>query len=481
MVRDDTCIATTGTCSIAPKIRSRSFRNCCTTSASVEVRAVDVSGNEHAFWPLGGDLDSDPRRNSRRYRSGSRLRRSVKSRGYGTCRRRSPCRRPAGVPRIVTARNQNGVALISILLVVALVTALMYHLMTQQSFVVAQTRQVIRADQSLAYALGAEAYARQILFDDWNRPESRLLDTLTEPWAVPSMPFEIEAGTLELSIEDLDRRFNLNALAGEGSSKNLTRFKTLLGSLGWIPSLPMRGATGSTPIAKRQDSAPKTAPTSLRRHRFEPRINPRASTSELALLSLLDADQLARLLPYVTALPTTVLKINVNTANAPSLESLSSRVLAEPNRNLVQSDRHYEDVNVLLAEVPELSDSVDAMAVVSSYFEIHARAEIDGYRTELTSEVYRDPTTGHITLLSRDFGKRLPSIVEAQEAQTQQTTSDDKKGFVELMRLFIRIAASKGADPHELDIARHGCCSTVPGNSSARVPATCRCSNGSSI
>ncbi len=30
------------------------------TSASVEVRAIDVSGNEHAFWPLGGDLDADP-------------------------------------------------------------------------------------------------------------------------------------------------------------------------------------------------------------------------------------------------------------------------------------------------------------------------------------------------------------------------------------------------------------------------------------
>ncbi len=28
--------------------------------SAVEVRAVDVSGNEHAFWPLGGDLDSDP-------------------------------------------------------------------------------------------------------------------------------------------------------------------------------------------------------------------------------------------------------------------------------------------------------------------------------------------------------------------------------------------------------------------------------------
>lgn len=27
---------------------------------AIEVRAVDVSGNEHAFWPLGGDLDGDP-------------------------------------------------------------------------------------------------------------------------------------------------------------------------------------------------------------------------------------------------------------------------------------------------------------------------------------------------------------------------------------------------------------------------------------
>jgi general secretion pathway protein J len=27
---------------------------------AIEVRAIDVSGNEHAFWPLGGDLDADP-------------------------------------------------------------------------------------------------------------------------------------------------------------------------------------------------------------------------------------------------------------------------------------------------------------------------------------------------------------------------------------------------------------------------------------
>ena len=137
--------------------------------------------------------------------------------------------------RAVIGHRQRGVALISILLIVALVTALMYHLMTRQALVVAQTRQVIRADQSLAYALGAEAYARQILYDDWNRPTGRAIDTLSEAWAVPSVPFDIEVGTLELSIEDLDRRFNLNSLAGQAAPKNIQRLKSLLSALGMDP------------------------------------------------------------------------------------------------------------------------------------------------------------------------------------------------------------------------------------------------------
>lgn len=92
------------------------------------------------------------------------------------------------------SRRQRGVALISILLIVALVTALLYNLMSRQSLVVAQTRHLIRADQALAYALGAEAYARQILFEDWEQAPSRALDTLTEVWAVPAAPFDIDAG-----------------------------------------------------------------------------------------------------------------------------------------------------------------------------------------------------------------------------------------------------------------------------------------------
>jgi general secretion pathway protein K len=317
------------------------------------------------------------------------------------------------------AHQQRGVALITILLVVVLVSALLYHLVTRLALVVAQTRQVVRADQSFEYALGSEAYARQILYEDWNQAPSRALDTLTETWAIPAAPFDIDAGHLEMSIEDLNRRFNLNALAGQDAVRNVQRFKTLLGALGLDPAVADawkdwvdRDSEGTGFGAEDGAYLVATPP-------FRTANQPAASTSELALLNLLDGDQLALLLPHVTVLPTTTLRINVNTADAVTLESLTPTLTQARAEALVESDRHYDAPSVLVSEIPELSAAADAMTVVSEYFEIHSRAEIDGFTTELTSVIRRDPNTGRITLLARDFGKRLPSIVEAEEANKE--------------------------------------------------------------
>lgn len=319
--------------------------------------------------------------------------------------------------------KQRGVALITILLVVVLVSALLYHLVTRQALVVAQTRQVVRADQSLEYALGAEAYARQILYEDWNQAPSRVLDTLTETWAIPAAPFDIDAGHLEMSIVDLNRRFNLNSLAGQDTVRNVQRFKTLLGVLGLDPAVADawkdwvdRDSEGTGVGGEDGAYLVATPP-------FRAANQPAGSTSELALLNLLDGDQLALLLPHVAVLPTTTLRINVNTADAPTLESLTPTLTQARAEALVESDRHYDSPGALTAEIPELSGAADAMAVVSEYFEIHSRAEIDGFTTELTSVIRRDPTTGRITLLSRDFGKHLPSVVEAEEANKEAKPS----------------------------------------------------------
>jgi general secretion pathway protein K len=126
------------------------------------------------------------------------------------------------------------------MLVVALVSALVYHLVSRHSLVVAQTRQSIYGDRALAYAMGAEAYARQLLFEDWNQEETRTIDTLSDSWALPGAPFEVDGGTLEILIRDLDGRFNLNSVADPGSMGNLSRFKNLLASAGLDPALADR-------------------------------------------------------------------------------------------------------------------------------------------------------------------------------------------------------------------------------------------------
>ncbi len=308
-------------------------------------------------------------------------------------------------------RLSRGVALISVLLIVALVSALVYRLVTKQSLVLAQTRHVVWGDQSLAYALGGESYARQILFEDWNVPDGRALDALGEPWAQPLAPFEVEGGLLEVTIRDLDGRFNLNSLAGSDSTRGAAAMRNLLAALGLDPAITDRwrdwvdaDGDGQGFGAEDQLYLGFAVP-------YRTANRPVASVTELRLLEGMDAEQFDRITPHVAALPVVVGKININTADALTLQSLSPQLSAGRAQSLVDSERLYTDPQMLAAEVPELSGSVDLMKVTSDYFEVEVRAEINGARTELTSTLHRNPADGRITLIARDLGRRIPTRV----------------------------------------------------------------------
>ena len=88
---------------------------------------------------------------------------------------------------------------------------------------------------------------------------------------------------------------------------------------------------------------------------------------------------------------------------------MSEAMTAARADSLVESARAYGAAAELAAEIPELKDSLDLMTVTSQFFEIHARAEVNGVRAELVSVVHRDPETGALALLSRNFGRRYQS------------------------------------------------------------------------
>ena len=319
------------------------------------------------------------------------------------------------------AFRQRGVALLSVLLIVAIVSALLYHLLDRHSLVVAQTRQALAGNQALSYALGAEAYARQLLVEDWTNPESRAFDALTEAWAQPLQPFEIDGGSLEVWIEDLAGRFNLNSLSEGDAGRSLTRLRDLFTAAGVQPELADAwkdwvDADGDVTGFGAEDGEYLMAEPPYRTP------NQRAGdASELMWIKSFDAETYAKLEPLVVALPEGKLRINVNTANAPALTALSQRIPLARAEALVESPREYMSMQAATAEIPELAEAGDSVSVTSSYFGIHARADVGGSRADLMSIVYRDPQTGRITLLERDLGTRFVSRFVPAEGSENAT------------------------------------------------------------
>jgi general secretion pathway protein K len=288
------------------------------------------------------------------------------------------------------------------------VSALVYHLVSRHSLVVAQTRQSIYGDRALAYAMGAEAYARQLLFEDWNQEETRTIDTLSDSWALPGAPFEVDGGTLEILIRDLDGRFNLNSVADPGSMGNLSRFKNLLASASLDPALADRWRDWIDPDTESTGFGAEDNFYLGLDLPFRTANRPVANTSELRLIDGMDAEGYRAIEGALTALPKTDSRININTASALALLSLSPQLSMARAQSLIESERRYADAQTLAGEVPELNSSLEAMKVTSDFFEVLARAEVNGVRTDLRSVLHRSPLDGRVTLLSRDLGHRFP-------------------------------------------------------------------------
>ena len=163
--------------------------------------------------------------------------------------------------------------LLSVLLILALLSAITYQMVGRQSLVVAQARQTFSGDQALEYALGGEAFARQILYEDWSQT-GQGVDNLTEAWAQPLAPFEVEDGFLEIQIRDLNGCFNLNSVAQGDVSSGLSlrpagvnQFRALMKAVARAFSFsPLRLAVMMAALSGLADAwpAPRAWPCGLR-------------------------------------------------------------------------------------------------------------------------------------------------------------------------------------------------------------------------
>jgi len=81
--------------------------------------------------------------------------------------------------------KQQGVALITVLLVVAMATVLAVAMVKGQQSLLRRSSSVVSQDQAYLYTLGAESFAIVILEDDKHNDKNKSTpqDTLAETWA----------------------------------------------------------------------------------------------------------------------------------------------------------------------------------------------------------------------------------------------------------------------------------------------------------
>ena len=307
-----------------------------------------------------------------------------------------------------TSGRQRGVALITAILITALVSSVALNLAWDNALDMRRTMTLLYRDQAIQVALGAENWVQQILRDDLGESDT---DHLGEIWAteLPGLPVESDAvqGELFGSVEDLQSRFNVNNLIdenGEIDELALEQFQRLLQVLGLDPRFAGIAAdwVDSNQEPGFPDGAEDTIYTSFVPTYRTPNL-PLTSASELAALEGMDKESFDLLRPHIVALPGRT-GINVNTATPAVLQSLDENLSASDIEGLIAERENggFADIEGTFSTIvsPEV---LPLLEETTNYFQLRVIVQIATVRITYYTMLQRDPG-GSVVPMLRSFG-----------------------------------------------------------------------------
>jgi len=254
----------------------------------------------------------------------------------------------------LASRPARGAAIISALLVVALVAVTASAMLAQQSQALTRTEASVARAQVHAYADTALQWARSILFDDAKRGA---IDHLGEGWARGLAALPVENAVISGAIQDEQGRFNLNNLVREGraSAPDVALLRRLLEDLALQPELALAvvdwidadseiSGTGGA-----EDATYLALPVPYRAAN-----RPLVTVEELARVRGFDAKTIQRLKPFVTALPATT-RLNLNTAPDAVVAAALPDLSAAERRALLaeRAVKPFKDLDDIRRRVPK--------------------------------------------------------------------------------------------------------------------------------
>jgi general secretion pathway protein K len=329
---------------------------------------------------------------------------------------------------ILLEDKQRGVAMLIVLFALILITILTTGMIDRQSLFIYKSSFIFDQAQANEYCLAAETFARQVLEKDYNldKKNGKMIDGPKDIWAQRAVAFPVDYGLIDLQLDDLQGRINLNDVVTRTGALNpivSDRLKNLLQILSitsitvekikdWIdPDNTATGATGAEDSAYLGLSPPYRAAN-----------QPFVSLSELRLLFEVTDEDIQKIMPYVTVLPQGVSGINVNTAPIDVLRSLGKKPLSAQDAKTLYDkiqQKSFASVTDFL-QAPELAGSgIDknnaGLTVNSEYFQLSTRVDFSGTVSRLKSIIYRNSKNGKMAILQRDMGQKY--LINKQHAK----------------------------------------------------------------
>ena len=304
--------------------------------------------------------------------------------------------------------RQRGVALIMAIVMVAIATVLAVRIGTRASIDQRRTAGLIALDQGWQVALGAEAWAVEVLRKDRQDSET---DHLGERWAQPIPPLPVDGGAVRGALEDMQGRFNLNDLLtddGKVNESSVARFERLLEHVGanrrwariaadWldadtVPGFP-DGAEDGNYLSQNPPYLAANGPVT--------------TVTELMALPGMTLEEYLRIRPYVAALPVGT-NINICTASAPVLAALVEGKTDFGNADSLLSNRRdgcfptLEDLKATLSG-EEFRALQPAISESSNWFRAVTAVSIGTSELTLYSLIERD-SAGSSRIVLRSTG-----------------------------------------------------------------------------
>ncbi len=307
-------------------------------------------------------------------------------------------------------RNK-GVAVLGVLAIVGVTGMLAYQLVSLQSVSIAHVKLTKNYDQLLAYASGLEELFSARLLQDWYEADDRPYDNYEEDWATADIEFEIsenEDSEFNIRVFDLQSQFNANGLNDPDSLIAGSAFSNLCSKM----RLPYETAPKIQDWIDDNESIQPSGGEDFEYSRYDPPFRTPnqlvADLSEFDYFLALNDEESQFLGEHVVVLPTNQLIVNINTVSEPVLEALLASVDVQENvRSIVSDDRDYTDVEELIADYPYMEALRPNLAISSNFFRLEATVYIPNIgRIDFTSEFFRHPEDGEVTVYKRDFGKR---------------------------------------------------------------------------